>query len=114
MLSLSIINGWLSSDESSTPAWCNASAFADFIEESRRAQICTRDELDLGDLVTKNPYGERIIHLMIITGKNCGPNGEIDLLYSGHNSDRLNTSLAFAKSQDGMYLYWKVADVFKW
>jgi len=107
--------GWLSSDESSSDAWCNASAFADFIEESRRAKVCKREELDVGDLVTHNPYGKRINHVMIITGKKHGPSGEIDLLFCGHTSDRLNFSLALAESRTNMiFRYWKVADVFKW
>lgn len=104
--------GWWGDKKDAGSLWAAASDFIDFIESIGRAKICTRDKLDLGDLVSMNPHGGRIFHIMIITGKNCGIQGD-ELLYSCHTFDRQNRALSIPEGDgDTMCMYWKVADFF--
>jgi len=96
-------------------AWASASDFANFLELSHRASICTRDELEIGDIVQLAEYGGRLDHTMVVTSLTSTFGGR-DANVSYHSRYQFNVSLdnieARYVGKDTMFYYWKVADVF--
>jgi hypothetical protein len=105
---------WCHGDEASH-AWASASHFADFLEKSGRGSICTRSDLELGDVVQMSTYGSRIHHTMVVSSLLCGPDGD-EIYVSYHTRDNLNKSLnqieADNAHNDQMFFYWKIAENF--
>jgi hypothetical protein len=102
---------WWANSQKASRKWASAAHFGEMLHDGAWAQSVLREDLDLGDIVTINQYGEPISHIIMITGMRSTEDG-VELLYSVHTTDRLNYPLALAEQEQRGYvfLYWKVRD----
>src|SRR4051794_1712012 len=105
---------WWADEDDASWAWSSTPNFSHFITMTRRGSICTRDKLDLGDLMQiVFPGASEPHHMMVVTRRVVGSNG-IELYLTAHTTDRINVSMdelqKWRASQDYSYIYWKIAD----
>jgi outer membrane protein OmpA-like peptidoglycan-associated protein len=112
---------WWSSPDESSWTWAAANNFGDFIKRSHRASNCTRDELDLGDIVQDIHPGNDVPHHTMVVSQKLGT--KIYLSY--HSRNTRNILLDFVEEKQAQiqarvgdrwegvkYVYWKMADSF--
>jgi Putative amidase domain len=97
---------------SHTRTWTSAGEFYNHLEYSKRCELCTRDDLDYGDIVQMRTVGEdNPHHTMIVTAKTCGFDGT-ELHVSYHSYNKLNVLLASLeedqKFSNDLFIFWKV------
>jgi len=101
--------GWWATPKEASERWASVKKLTDLIDHLGLTKNCLREDLEPGDLVTFNKFGQHIHHIVMITGKRSGFDGD-ELLYSGHSTDRLNYPLALAEEENrgSTFLYWKI------
>lgn len=107
------ILSWYTSRTVTGLPWVSARAFVQFLQLSRRGNICTEDELDIGDLVSMIFLeAPKPNHWMMVTGFLSGPDGDEPAL-SYHSHDTINSSLLAVRARGGLdatFQCWSLSD----
>jgi hypothetical protein len=95
--------------------WGGAHNFSKFVPKSGRGKSCSRDDLDVGDVVQIADAGH-VFHSMIVSSYMCSPDGDGPFM-SYHTTNTLNKFLgqiesSYPAASGYSFLYWKILDSF--